>query len=101
MKRNSAAQESTMPTTQDSAPPAYTLRAVADRHLNHVPGFAAQGVHAAIKKKRRDVAVLFSTRACRGATATGTSKPFTAKLTACNAAASGTHPRWHTPSTRT
>jgi len=45
----------------------YRITVVADRHLNHVPGFKAQGVWAEIKKKRRDVALIVSDRPSRGA----------------------------------
>jgi glutamate N-acetyltransferase/amino-acid N-acetyltransferase len=45
----------------------YTLTVVADRHLNHVPGFAAQGVWAQIKKKSRDVCLIVSDRPSKGA----------------------------------
>lgn len=47
--------------------PAYTLTVVPDRHLNHVPGFKAQGVWAEIKKKRRDVCLIVSDRPSKGA----------------------------------
>ncbi|HLF16827.1 MAG TPA: bifunctional glutamate N-acetyltransferase/amino-acid acetyltransferase ArgJ [Candidatus Thermoplasmatota archaeon] len=49
------------------AAPRYAVRTIPGRHLNHVPGFQAQGVHAEIKKKRRDVAVIVSDRPSKGA----------------------------------
>ena len=48
-------------------PAAFTLTVLADRHLNHVPGFRAQGVWAQIKKKSRDVALIVSDRPAHGA----------------------------------
>lgn len=53
-------QASTTPTT-------YSLTVQPDRHLNHVPGFLAQGVWAQIKKKRRDVCLIVSDRPSKGA----------------------------------
>ena len=47
--------------------PAYSVTVVPDRHLNHVPGFKAQGVWAHIKKKSRDVALIVSDRPSKGA----------------------------------
>jgi glutamate N-acetyltransferase/amino-acid N-acetyltransferase len=45
----------------------FTLTVVPDRHLNHVPGFKAQGVWAEIKKKSRDVCLIVSDRPSKGA----------------------------------
>jgi glutamate N-acetyltransferase/amino-acid N-acetyltransferase len=45
----------------------YTVALVPDRHLNHVPGFRAQGVWAQIKKKSRDVCLIVSDRPSKGA----------------------------------
>lgn len=45
----------------------FTVTVVPDRHLNHVPGFRAQGVWAQIKKKSRDVCLIVSDRPSRGA----------------------------------
>ncbi len=60
--------QTTPPTAATApAPPAYTVRTVPGKHLNHVPGILAQGVHANIKKKRRDVALIVSDRPSRGA----------------------------------
>ncbi|HEX2065670.1 MAG TPA: bifunctional glutamate N-acetyltransferase/amino-acid acetyltransferase ArgJ [Candidatus Thermoplasmatota archaeon] len=52
---------------QAPAQPAHTLTVVPDRHLNHVPGFLAQGVWAQIKKKSRDVCLIVSDRPSVGA----------------------------------
>ena len=46
---------------------AYTLTVLPDRHLNHVPGFRAQGVWAQIKKKSKDVSLIVSDRPSKGA----------------------------------
>src|SRR5688572_18388238 len=46
---------------------AYTVTIVPDKHLNHVPGFKAQGVWAQIKKKSRDVCLIVSDRPSKGA----------------------------------
>jgi glutamate N-acetyltransferase / amino-acid N-acetyltransferase len=59
-----------VPTPAAPAPakaPGYTLTIIPDRHLNHVPGFRAQGVWAQIKKKSRDVCLIVSDRPSRGA----------------------------------
>jgi glutamate N-acetyltransferase / amino-acid N-acetyltransferase len=53
--------------TPAQAGPGYKLTVVPDRHLNHVPGFKAQGVWAQIKKKSRDVCIIVSDRPSRGA----------------------------------
>jgi glutamate N-acetyltransferase/amino-acid N-acetyltransferase len=45
----------------------YTVAIVPDRHLNHVPGFRAQGVWAQIKKKSKDVCLIVSDRPSKGA----------------------------------
>ncbi|MEA3137302.1 MAG: glutamate N-acetyltransferase / amino-acid N-acetyltransferase [Thermoplasmata archaeon] len=45
----------------------YTVVLVPDRHLNHVPGFRAQGVWAQIKKKSKDVCLIVSDRPSKGA----------------------------------
>src|ERR1051326_1130971 len=50
-----------------AAPQAYTLTVIPDRHLNHVPGFRAQGVWAQIKKKSKDVCLIVSDRPSKGA----------------------------------
>jgi glutamate N-acetyltransferase / amino-acid N-acetyltransferase len=50
-----------------AAPAPYTLAVLPDRHLNHVPGFLAQGVWAQIKKKSRDVCLIVSERPAHGA----------------------------------
>jgi glutamate N-acetyltransferase/amino-acid N-acetyltransferase len=44
----------------------YSLKTIPDRHLNHVPGFRAQGVWAQIKKKSRDVCLIASDRPSKG-----------------------------------
>ncbi|MEA3202513.1 MAG: glutamate N-acetyltransferase / amino-acid N-acetyltransferase [Thermoplasmata archaeon] len=49
------------------APRGYTLTVLPDRHLNHVPGFRAQGVWAQIKKKSKDVCLIVSDRPSKGA----------------------------------
>ncbi|MFO1533487.1 MAG: bifunctional glutamate N-acetyltransferase/amino-acid acetyltransferase ArgJ, partial [Thermoplasmatota archaeon] len=65
---NSQVSEPTMPAQPVAEVlPRYTLTVVPDRHLNHVPGFQAQGVWAEIKKKRRDVALIVSDRPSKGA----------------------------------
>jgi glutamate N-acetyltransferase/amino-acid N-acetyltransferase len=46
---------------------AYAVTLVPDRHLNHVPGFKAQGVWAQIKKKAKDVCLIVSDRPSKGA----------------------------------
>ncbi|MES2154788.1 MAG: bifunctional glutamate N-acetyltransferase/amino-acid acetyltransferase ArgJ [bacterium] len=56
-----------MTQTTTTASPAYTLTVQPDKHLNHVPGFLAQGVWAQIKKKRRDVCLIVSDRPSKGA----------------------------------
>lgn len=68
----SPVEEASMPTAlvakpAHAAPAAYTLTVVPDKHLNHVPGFKAQGVWAQIKKKRRDVCLIVSDRPSKGA----------------------------------
>ncbi|MEA3144070.1 MAG: glutamate N-acetyltransferase / amino-acid N-acetyltransferase [Thermoplasmata archaeon] len=50
-----------------AVPQTYTLTVVPDRHLNHVPGFRAQGVWAQIKKKSKDVCLIVSDRPSKGA----------------------------------
>jgi glutamate N-acetyltransferase/amino-acid N-acetyltransferase len=45
----------------------FTVAIVPDRHLNHVPGFRAQGVWAQIKKKSKDVCLIVSDRPSKGA----------------------------------
>jgi glutamate N-acetyltransferase/amino-acid N-acetyltransferase len=50
-----------------TVPQPYTLTVIPDRHLNHVPGFRAQGVWAQIKKKSRDVCLIVSDRPSKGA----------------------------------
>lgn len=45
----------------------YTVDIVPDKHLNHVPGFKAQGVWAQIKKKSKDVCLIVSDRPSKGA----------------------------------
>ncbi|MEK6985737.1 MAG: bifunctional glutamate N-acetyltransferase/amino-acid acetyltransferase ArgJ [Candidatus Thermoplasmatota archaeon] len=44
-----------------------TIRIVEGKHLNHVPGFKANGVWAQIKKKSRDVCLIVSDRPSKGA----------------------------------
>ncbi len=50
---------------QPTMPASITI--VPGKHLNHVPGFQANGVWAQIKKKSRDVALIVSDRPSRGA----------------------------------
>jgi glutamate N-acetyltransferase/amino-acid N-acetyltransferase len=52
---------------EGTAVPAYSLTVLPDRHLNHVPGFRAQGVWAQIKKKSKDVCLIVSDRPSKGA----------------------------------
>src|SRR5687767_8363001 len=54
-------------TTNGHSGQAYTVTLVEGRHLNHVPGFKAQGVWAQIKKKSRDVCLIVSDRPSKGA----------------------------------
>src|SRR5688572_6855468 len=56
-----------VPTADGKSSGAYTVTIVPDRHLNHVPGFKAQGVWAQIKKKSRDVCLIVSDRPSKGA----------------------------------
>lgn len=49
------------------AGPAYSVAIVEGKHLNHVPGFKAQGVWAQIKKKSKDVCLIVSDRPSKGA----------------------------------
>jgi glutamate N-acetyltransferase/amino-acid N-acetyltransferase len=51
----------------EGQPAPYTLTVLPDRHLNHVPGFRAQGVWAQIKKKSKDVCLIVSDRPSKGA----------------------------------
>ncbi len=46
---------------------AYSVDIVPDKHLNHVPGFKAQGVWAQVKKKSKDVCLIVSDRPSKGA----------------------------------
>jgi glutamate N-acetyltransferase / amino-acid N-acetyltransferase len=58
----------TVPTTpHDPTAESYSVTLVPDRHLNHVPGFKAQGVWAQIKKKSKDVCLIVSDRPSKGA----------------------------------
>src|SRR5688572_13496702 len=54
-------------TVQSGQTKGYTVGLVPDRHLNHVPGFRAQGVWAQIKKKSKDVCLIVSDRPSKGA----------------------------------
>ena len=56
-----------VPTANGQSTSAYTVTIVADKHLNHVPGFKAQGVWAQIKKKSKDVCLIVSDRPSKGA----------------------------------
>ncbi|HJQ93994.1 MAG TPA: bifunctional ornithine acetyltransferase/N-acetylglutamate synthase, partial [Candidatus Thermoplasmatota archaeon] len=57
-----------MPTaTTDGPAQGFTVAILPDRHLNHVPGFRAQGVWAQIKKKSKDVCLIVSDRPSKGA----------------------------------
>src|SRR5690349_26952 len=53
--------------TNGHAGQTYSVAIVPDRHLNHVPGFKANGVWAQIKKKSRDVCLIVSDRPSKGA----------------------------------
>jgi glutamate N-acetyltransferase/amino-acid N-acetyltransferase len=62
-----AASSAGAPAAANGHSKAYGVRIVPDRHLNHVPGFRAQGVWAQIKKKSRDVCLIVSDRPSKGA----------------------------------
>ncbi len=69
LTHNAVAEPSLNDMSQTTTPasPAYSITVQPDRHLNHVPGFLAQGVWAQIKKKRRDVCLIVSDRPSKGA----------------------------------